>query len=277
MASKLTMVLIKKEAEAYSSQGLHKEALKVYKDLLTSTPNLGDTFRGMIQTQMASIEQELDDGHSQEEARLSASEIKCIKEGWGADAPEGDILVCAEAFCRVGHHLDALSDVVKLLQKGSATGKVMEIFADCLVHLNAPNKLLNSVIMLSKKIYSRPQDQLRLYVLTTEAMVNLKRPLHAYALFRYLKQHPVISKKAPQRLIAIAKGIKLLREDQKKEAGEDDLQKFEKEIAGTDFKDLKVSAPPSHEAGYSSAAPLHEASVKSSTGWLATIKKILRK
>lgn len=252
MVGKLTTVLTKKEAEAYSAQGLHQEALKLYKNLLSSTPNLDDAFKGMIHDQMASLNQELDDGHPGEGRMLSAVEIRRIRKGWGTNATDGDILVCAQAFCQVGHYKDAFLEVVKLLQKGCAMGNAVGLFADCLAHLYRPKQLRQGLDRLGKKIFSKARDRLRLYLLTAEAMVNLKQPLHAYVLYRYLKQQPGINPKAHRYLLSIAKGIKQLQAAQKAE-------------------DNVAPAQPSVESSPK------EARDKSPSNWLSVIKKLFSK
>jgi thioredoxin-like negative regulator of GroEL len=222
MAGKLTTVLTKREAETYRSQGLHKEALGLYKNLISSSPNLGTDFKDAIQGQINTIQAEIQGDPAQEDQMLSATEIQRIKKGWGGNATEGDLLVCAQAFCQVGHYQEALSGVATLLQNGCAMGKVVNLYADCLVHLHTPAQLAEALNPLVQQLFAQPQARLRFAIQLTEAMVNLKQARHAEALYQQLKQHPVISQKAPQRLSAIAKGIEALQAAPKDETRQPD-------------------------------------------------------
>lgn len=266
MVGKLTTVLTKREAEAYRSQGLHKEALGLYKNLLSSSPNLGDGFKDAIQGQMESIQSELHDGPPQESQMLSSAEIKRIKKGWGANATEGDLLVCAQAFCQVGQYQDAFSEATKLLQQGCAVNKVVDLFATCLVHLHPPAQLAETIGPLVQNIFTQPQARLHFHILLTEGMVKLKQPVHAQALYQHLKQHPIISKKAPQRLSAIATGIEQLQASQKAEEGH---KAPGPEIATADT--TNKSTPPPTEPH----SP--EADDTTSCSWFSSIKKYFSK
>lgn len=215
MVGKLTTVLTKKEAEAYCSQGLHQEALQLYQKLLSSTPSLSDRFKGVIQDQMRSLKQEVQESHPNEGKILSAAEIQRIRKGWGANATEGDLLVCAQAFCQVGHYRDALPEIVKLLQNGCAMEKVAPLFADCLAHLYRPRQLFRDLEPLGQKLFKKAGDQLLLYLLTAEALLKIKQPVHAYVVYRYLMKFSVFRQKAPKRMAAIAKGIRQLQEAQR--------------------------------------------------------------
>lgn len=214
MAGKLTTVFAKKEAEAYCSQGLHQEALKLYQNLLASSPNLGDSFKDAIQVKVDAIKTQLDGGSEQESRLLSAAEIRRIRKGWGANATTGDILVCAQAFCQVDHYQEAFSEIAKLLQKGCEEEQMLKLFAQCLVHLRTPEQLSKTIAPMGKKIFNQLESRCRFYLGLTEEMINQKQIPHAKALYQYLLIDPIISKKAPQRLDAIAKRMdRLASED----------------------------------------------------------------
>lgn len=240
MAGKLTTVLAKKEAEAYCSQGLHQEALRLYQNLLSSSPNLADAFKSAIQGQVNAIKTKLDDLAPQEHQMLSAPEIRRIRKGWGANATESDILVCAQAFCQVGHYQDALSEVAKLLQKGGRIENAVGIFAECLVHLRTPEQLIKIIGPMGKKIIDELKTRCRFFLLLTEEMVRRKHLHHALALYTHLQKDPVICQKAPQRLAAISEGIMQLR-NKEIQTGRDSKQKGS--AAAKEIKALEKKQP----------------------------------
>ena len=220
MVGKITTVLTKKEAEAYRTQGLHQEALRLYQNLLASSPNLGTTFRDAIQSQVDAIQSELVNGPPTESKMLSAPEIRRIKEGWGAKATESDLLVCAQAFFQVEHYHEALTEAAKLVQKGCSLEKVMALIAGCLMQLQTPKQLRRCIGSVGKKIVRNPQERSEFYLLLTEEMIAQKHKDHAVALYVFLQQDLTISTKAPQRLESIAKAISNLEDHDSHFAGE---------------------------------------------------------
>lgn len=210
MTGKLTTILAKKEAEVYCAHGLHKEALKLYKRLLASSPNIDKAFRNAIENQMAAIEDQLQVDHPDEHSRLSAKDILLLKEGWGPKATEGDLLVCAQAFYKIGHFRSALSELVKLLEKDCDKKAMAGLFADCLVGLCQPQRLVETYLRLTKNAFSKPEARLVFTLLLTEKMVARKERSHAQAFFIFLKENDLIKTKAPKRLAAIADAIRNL-------------------------------------------------------------------
>ncbi len=250
MVGKITTVLTKREAEAYRSQGLHNEALQLYQNLLASSPHLGASFKDAIQGQVAAIRTELDGGPAQENKLLSAAEIKRIKRSWGTKATESDLLVCAQAFCQVGHFQDALVEAAKLLQKGCAIKKVASVLAHCLVHLRTPEQLARSIGPLGEKIFKPKAARCRFYLMLTEEMIHQKQRDHALALYVCLKKIPAISQKAPQRLAAIGNAIERLTMDD----GKDMQEQISKSVGTTEATNAiktnpKETSPTSPKAG----------------------------
>lgn len=263
MAGKLTAVLAKKEAEAYCSQGLHQEALKLYQDLLASSPNLGASFKDAIQEKVDAIQTQLSGGSKQESGLLSAPDIRRIREGWGDNATTGDILVCAQAFSQVGHYQDALSEVAKLLQKGCHEQEALTLFAQCLVHLRTPEQLNKTIALMGKKIFAQLERRCRFYLGLTEEMVHQKQIPHALALYQYLLVDPIISKKAPQRLDAIKKRMDQIAS----EASQANPEQTSKSIPATEGGETTASSSDAE-----ASAPT-QASGNKLFGWIPFFKK----
>lgn len=210
MIGKITTILAKKEAESYRSQGLHEEALQLYQNLLANSPNIDPAFKAGIQSQMQSLNVELNTKPNDKPSQLSAGEIIRIKKGWGSSATEGDRLICAQAFYRIGNFQDALNELIDLLSDGCDMNKASGLFASCLVELHQPKQLLKTIVPLNKKIFDKPNDRYRFFFILAEELLALEQPLHAHALFRLLQKQPVIRQKAPKRLAAIAKRVQQL-------------------------------------------------------------------
>ena len=204
MAGKISAVLAKKEAEVYRAQGLHKEALKLYARLLESTPHIDASIRAAVQSQMEGICKELDDFKSQRAQPLSAREISQIKEGWGRNASQVDILVCAHAFCQVGAYADALGEIKRLLQMGTAVSVLLELLAVCVVHQYEAPDLPSALNRLLREV-SLERD--RAQALQIELAAQLESHAdggHALALYRHLQMDSEIADRIQDRLDALS-------------------------------------------------------------------------
>jgi tetratricopeptide (TPR) repeat protein len=203
MVGKISAVLAKKEAEVYRAQGLHKEALRLYSRLLTSTPNIDRAIKVAIRAQMQGIHKELDDFCNQRNQPLSAQEISKIKDGWGDDACSLDILVCAHAFCQVGAYDDALEEIKRLLKLGFIGAPLFGPLADCLIHLNEARDLPAAV---SGLIQDASLDEEKAATVQIELAAQLESQTdgrHALALYRHLEQDPEMGVRSQSRLSAL--------------------------------------------------------------------------
>jgi hypothetical protein len=214
MVGKLATILAKKEAEIYRSQGLHKEALTLYEQLLSSSPNLDAGFKAAIRSQIQKIQMELDGHPADENQKLTLAEILRIKKGWGADAAENDLLVCAHAFCQVGHYQYALTEVARLLQKGCSMTKVIGIATECMIRLCAPDQIPANVDRFARKAFKHSSGAHEFQLLLTEEAVKEKQLLHALALYQHLCKDPQGTNETRHHLDAIGYGIQLLQADQ---------------------------------------------------------------
>ncbi len=207
MVGKLTTIMAKKEAEVYCAHGLHQEALNLYQRLLATSPHMDPAFKRAIENQVVSIKARLQTDHPEEHSRLSAKDILRLKEGWGAKATQGDLLVCAQAFYRIGHFRSALSELTRLLEKGCDKKAVVGLFADCLVGMCQPQRLVKTTVQLTGKVFSRPLAHVEFMLLLTEKMVANGHGVHAAVLYRFLQNNKDIKSHAPRRLAAIARSL----------------------------------------------------------------------
>jgi len=214
MAGKITTILARNEAEVYRAQGLHKEALEIYCNLLATSPHIDPALKSAIEDQIDKLNGELCSNAADESHRLTAADIIRVKQGWGTKATEGDMLVCAQAFFQIGHYRDALMESARLLQKGLFARDIIALFANCLVHLQSSGKISRSIDRLSTRIFKRGEAQIRFLILLTEALIDLNRPLHADALYRHLQKKQGLNKDIAERLRSIAKAIHGLRDVQ---------------------------------------------------------------
>jgi hypothetical protein len=214
MAGKISTILAKREAETYCTQGLHKEALHIYHRLIATTPNIDPVLKEGIENQIEKISAELESDDIEEAKMMTADDIRRVKKGWGEEATESDMMICAEAFCQIGCYEEALQELAEMLRKGCATEKTPPFVADCLANTCPPEQLVDSIEKIIDKSFGRDENQFNYAALLAEEMVALNHPRHARAILTYLQEHPQSDGDASQRLTVIADGIEGLETGQ---------------------------------------------------------------
>jgi tetratricopeptide (TPR) repeat protein len=207
MAGKITTILTQREAETYCKQGLHKEALKLYRKLLSSTPNIDPALRKAVEHKINEICSTLESDAALQLRQLSNSDVVRIKQGWGKRATESEVLVCAQTFFRMGRFREAIDELTELLSRGRTTKSVIMLLAECLINLHRPPDVAKKIEALGWNIFDTPQKRFRFYVQLVEAMLILKKPGYAQSLLEHLQDCPAFGKDASRRLRAIAAKI----------------------------------------------------------------------
>lgn len=204
MVGKITAVLAKKEAEAYSSQGLHHEAINLYRDLLSASPNTDPAIERAIQSQIQDLNEEMAETDAGKGGPLSHEEIARIRQGWGTSATPTDILVCAHAFYQIGSYADALKEFTFLLKSAGLKKAYVHGVADCLACLHSPEEMVTEAARLTKTISSQPKSALAALLAMAKYLAYGQHNVHAIALFKYLKQHPALASMADEYLSKLA-------------------------------------------------------------------------
>lgn len=246
MAGKITTILAKREAETYCTQGLHKEALHIYRDLLASSPNIDSAFKAGIENQMEKISAELESNAPNEVNQLTAAGILRVKKGWGEAATESDMMICAQAFYQIGCYAEALIELEGMLKKGCSTDKTAPLTAGCLVKLYRPTQVTDAIDKLNSETFNHPEGRLHHTLLLAEAMVSRKAPQYATAIIEDLQKHPAMDGNASRRLAAIAESM--ARPDPEKVDATDDRRATVPEQPTPAADDIPCPSPekPSH-------------------------------
>lgn len=157
MAGKIRAALIRKEADTYRSQGLHREARDLYSQLLNSSSNIDPGTQAAIRTQIEQIRKAENENSTQDERRkLSAELLTILKSGWGNAPTESDILVCAHALMELGCFAEALTEFKQLLQQGTDVESVIEPVGVCLAQIFVPGMLADAIDRLARESLPDP-------------------------------------------------------------------------------------------------------------------------
>jgi tetratricopeptide (TPR) repeat protein len=200
MIGKITTVLVKKEAEAYRAQGLHKEAIALYDQLIDTCPNIDPELKTAIRNEAENISEEMHSFFAQRDKQLSADEIKRIKEGWGQQASQADIMVFAQSLIQVGAYEDALDEFRKLLEAGCKPQKLTGAMAGCLARAYSPQQLPQAVETLLTGLFSDSQKALVFQLRLAKSLAARKDKAHALAYYGHLQKKSGLPKRVAARM-----------------------------------------------------------------------------
>lgn len=121
MTGKMTIALLKREAEVYRTQGLHREAINVYEKILAFGSTLDPEVRQAAQCRVQVLSRELAELESGPPDPVFPAEIDLIRGGWGEGGDPGDPHKGARAFRRFAQRLQPLFAALanRLRTKGS--------------------------------------------------------------------------------------------------------------------------------------------------------------
>ena len=93
---KIDFALLRKKADTYRSQGLHKEALQLYAKFVACSAKIDPGTKSFIEKQIDRIELEMKCGDTGATQELPADRIELIKKGRGKSAIKSDLILCAQ-------------------------------------------------------------------------------------------------------------------------------------------------------------------------------------
>ena len=210
MLGKITGAMIRREADAYLAQGLHEEALALFKKSIRSDLKLPSDVRTAIEEQIQCIEAEMAGTASEGEEELSEGQIAVIKEGWRGEASVEDLAVSAHALHAMGCYSNALEEFATLIQRGYSAHRLLNPMAACLVRLNPPQDILETVDRLAAGLFPDPKSNFAFKLSLAEEMIKGRFNEHAHALSLHLVQYSGMPASYRVRMEALIKNLKAL-------------------------------------------------------------------
>ncbi len=208
MLGKITGALIRREADAYRSQGLHEEALAIFKKNLNSTLQLPADVKESFEQQIRQIEAEMVGSAADEHEALSGEQIAVIRQGWSDDASLEDLAVSAHALHAMGCCSNALEEFSLLIRRGYSAHRIIGAMAQCLAKLNSPPKLVEAVDCLAAELFQDAKNNFAFKLSLAEEMIKARFVYHSMVLSRHLSCCTGISVSYQVRLQALAKNLK---------------------------------------------------------------------
>jgi tetratricopeptide (TPR) repeat protein len=208
MFGKVNNALIRREADVYRAQGLHEEALRLFRKILASSPKLSPDVKAGIEQQILQIEAEIAGIDLEERQQLSVEQIAVIKQGWCESAVIDDFVVCAQELHALGRHGDALEEFRRSIQKGYSPHRVIAPVADCLIHLHGPQEMPGHVKDLAGEMFQDPKETFNFMLSLAEQMLKNGNREHAAALGWHLAEFNRVPSSYSTRLDALLKALK---------------------------------------------------------------------
>ena len=188
MPNRFGIAQIEHEAETYFSQGLHREALAVYKKFLSNTGDLHPALKTAIYESIRRIRATAH-SHDRDEADLiSKVEIALIKEGWKSHVSDEERLASTQALLDIGFYQFALEEYRRLLKKRYITDDVIMGVALCLVNLVRSKHFTAVVDHFVGEIFKHPRNR-KLFKLAIARKIDSKQyPRHFSALCYHISE-----------------------------------------------------------------------------------------
>jgi type II secretory ATPase GspE/PulE/Tfp pilus assembly ATPase PilB-like protein len=142
------------EAEVCRSMGLYDESLTIYEQILAGLPESDGELVETVKTKIADIRSEIAAREQTEVKRVSAKDISMLKktlssQDAGQDGPSGQTLLdSAASFKELGLFSEAINEYEKLIVQGHTPESISADFADCLLKLHSPDKVIEYITKL---------------------------------------------------------------------------------------------------------------------------------
>jgi len=142
------------EAEVCRNMGLYDESLSIYEQVLSNIPDTDVEMVETIKTRIDEIRQEISDREQTDKKHVSAQDINMVKKTLSGQESENDalsgqtVLDSAASFRELGLFNEAISEYEKLIVQGHPPEKIAADFADCLLKVNSPVKLVGYIAQL---------------------------------------------------------------------------------------------------------------------------------
>lgn len=205
---KITGALIRKEADVYRAQGLHEEALALFKKSLNSTPQLPLDVKNAIEQQIQQLETDMAGTATDEREQLSDEQIAVIRQGWCDDASVDDLAGAAHALYTMGRYANALEEFSKLIRRGYSAHHAIGAMAHCLAQLNPPQEVVAAVDRLAAGLFQDSRNNFAFKLSLAEEMIKARFTAHSLELSRNLASHSGIPSAYRVRMESLAKNLR---------------------------------------------------------------------
>ena len=148
-AGKTDLDLKTKEADAYYSHGLLKEAMGLYEHILSAGFEIKPNIQKSIKKKIVLIKKKIKD-QDKEDEQLSQKDIAQIKETWSPEENVHEILNSAMAFKELGMYKEAITEFNKLFKMDYPNDILVPDLAECLFSIHSPSRFIDQIESIIK-------------------------------------------------------------------------------------------------------------------------------
>ena len=207
MFGKINLALIRREAETYRAHGLPEEAGDLYKNFLSSSPNLPPEIKAGIECQLNQIDLERGCDALQESQAISDEQVAVIRQGWEDHSTFDEILACAKILYQIGRFSDALVELKRLSRDFDELKRATGEIAACLIQLHGYEELPAAVDQLASEFFNGSKDIHSFQVALAEKMLKWGRHKHARFLLRQIMRHKDLPDEIQKQILALSRII----------------------------------------------------------------------
>ncbi len=142
----MNMDLILKEAEAYHSQGLYVEALSIYENILSETPDLSQDIIDSIKVKINDLKTRIEDiDRHDQDYTITPEEASVFEKTWTIEENVHEILGSASAFRELGLMDEAVREYMKLFNHEYPVNLVIPDLAETLFEIHSPSRVIDQI------------------------------------------------------------------------------------------------------------------------------------
>lgn len=172
MTGKIMTALTKMEAETLWSKGRLHEAMKVYTNLITSSPNMTLGTRVSIESRIKLLRDALDHPASEASSRDMDAAIQKLEKSVAADRSVAELRKRIKSFYKNGFYADTLENLKELVRKNTADEFCVNTTAECIVRLHATEDIPVAVDLFLAESIQNAEKAALFKTLLTEKMAH---------------------------------------------------------------------------------------------------------
>jgi type II secretory ATPase GspE/PulE/Tfp pilus assembly ATPase PilB-like protein len=176
-----------KEAETYRSQGLLKESLEIYNNILSSSFKIDQNTQNTITKKVNQLKKEIED-LEQDDPEISSQDISLLRQTWVAKESADDIFISASSLRELGLIKEAVKEYNKLFNLDYPASEIIHKIAECLFEINAPSKVINQTEKLIAEHNLSDQEKANVNFNIGMEMVKRKHMDLAFELFESVEK-----------------------------------------------------------------------------------------
>lgn len=185
MPGKIMTALTKIEAETLWSKGRLHEAMKIFTNLIASSPNMTLGTRVSIESRIKLLQDALDQPTSEESSRYMDAAIQQLEKAVAVDRSVAELRKRIKSFSKNGRYADALENLKELVRQNAADEFCVKTAAECIVKLHATASIPVAVDLFLAESFQNAHMAARFKTMLAEKMAQKGYTQQSQALQRH--------------------------------------------------------------------------------------------